>query len=66
MYNWNIMYLKMTHQKHPYINGAAQKRTQPQGLLHDFEQVPWGFAKIICLSDAPSEVLKAFCGGAPR
>lgn len=48
-----------------HVDGAAQQRSSIQRLLDDVEQVGWGLLKVIALSNASSEILKAFAGRAP-
>lgn len=45
-----------------YGNRRAQQRTPTQCFLYDVEQVHWGFAQRVALSDASGEVLMGFTG----
>ena len=55
-----------TIEKKTHVDGASQKSSSLEGLLHDLEEVGRRFAQVVVLSDAPGEVFEAFGGGAAR
>lgn len=49
----------------PYIYGAAQQGTTPQGLLQNLVEILWCLSDLEVLSHTPGEVLHGFDGAAP-